>query len=91
MWAGFLYTVISSELSGPDKTKVSKNGIDPLVLGMSVVFCNCQVNGVDMLEELLAVFHLLNDRCHSHTQSIALVGGGSSDILSCKPVHGRGG
>ena len=41
MWVGFLYTEASSELSGPGATKLSKNGIDLLLLETSVVTCIC--------------------------------------------------
>ena len=33
---GFMYTEVSSVLSGPGVANVSKNGIDPLVLETSV-------------------------------------------------------
>ena len=39
MWMGFLQTEVSSMLSGPGVTKVSKNGMDPLLLETSVVNC----------------------------------------------------
>ena len=37
MWVGFLYTEVRSMLSGPGETKVSKNGINPSLLGTSVI------------------------------------------------------
>ena len=39
MWVGCLYTVARSELAGPGKTKVSRKGMDPPVLGVSTVNC----------------------------------------------------
>ena len=39
MWMGFLYAVVVSELLGPGKTKVSKKGMDPSVLCISIVNC----------------------------------------------------
>ena len=33
----FLHTEVSNKLSGPGETKVSKNVMDPLLLGTSVV------------------------------------------------------
>ena len=38
---GFLYTEASNVLSGAEETKVSKKGMDPLLLGTSVVNCMC--------------------------------------------------
>ena len=39
MWVGFLYTTVRSEFSIPGETKVSKKGMDPSVLSVSVVIC----------------------------------------------------
>ena len=36
---GLLYTEVSNVLSGPGECKVSKRGMDPLLLGTSVVNC----------------------------------------------------
>ena len=39
MCVGFLYAVVRSELSGLGETKMSRNGMDPSVLGNSAVNC----------------------------------------------------
>ena len=39
MLVGFLYTVVRSKLSGPGETQVSKNGMDPSVLGVPEINC----------------------------------------------------
>ena len=41
MWVGFLYTELSNMLSGPWDARVSKNGMNPLLLGTFVVNCIC--------------------------------------------------
>ena len=39
---GFLYTEASKMLPGPEEIKVSKQGVDSLLLGISVVNCICR-------------------------------------------------
>ena len=61
VWVGFLSTEISNVLSGPGEAKVSNKGMDPFLLG-TFHELDMWVSGINLLQELQAVFCLFDDK-----------------------------
>ena len=66
MCVGFLYTEVVRLLLHPRETRVSKKGMEPLSLELSTVNCNMRVNGINVVEKLLAMFCLLDYKGVTH-------------------------
>ena len=62
MWVAFLYMKVASMLLGSGDTSKSKRGMELLSLGFSVVKWIWGSMELIMLEKLLAVFSLLDDK-----------------------------
>ena len=75
--------------SGLGDTRVSKNGIDPLLLGTSVVNCICGSVELKWCRELLAVFHLLDDKgvINIPIQKPGWIGGSVNGFDSNSPIN----
>ena len=88
MWVGFLYTETFRVLLSQWETRLSRKGMELLSLGFSVVNGYMWVRGIDMLEELLGMFCLLDDKGVIHIpESQPWWIGGSGDGLAFKLFH----
>ena len=82
----FLYTEVVRLLLGPWETRVSNKQMEPLSLGVSVVNWMCWL--IAVLEELMAMFYMLDDRSIIHIPKPKLGWTGSSaHSLGFEPFH----
>ena len=75
---GFLYTVMDRLPSTSGFTMVSKKGMEPSSLLSSTVNFMAGVNTIDVLEEVIFVNFLVDDKSVIHKPVPELGGGGST-------------
>ena len=74
-------------MTGPGVTRVSKNGMDPLVVGTCAVICMCGSMELVFCKNCWLCSAFWVKMSHPHTYTITLVGRGSADGLGFKLFH----